>query len=131
MHDAILALQWVELLLVVSDPVGDAQEDAEPMQTVHVARLGLGHGDQDLFRLGLAQDLRERLQKNLEVTIMSLIICPSWHSVTQSHCCKNTSEKKQRIGVSLKKTSKAGSCCVCPKVGMTTAKQIITTTSSI
>lgn len=72
--DAILALQSAELLLVVFDPVSDAQEDAEPMQTVHVARVRLGHSDQDLFRLGLAQDLRERLQKHLEVTFMSFII---------------------------------------------------------
>lgn len=34
MCDAILALWWVQLLLIVFDPVCDAHEDAKPMQTV-------------------------------------------------------------------------------------------------
>lgn len=65
----VLALLWVQFFLIVFDPVRDAQEDPEPMQTVHVARVRLGHGDQDLFRLGLAQHPRKRLQKHLQVTI--------------------------------------------------------------
>lgn len=64
----VLALWWVQLFLVVFDPVCDAQEDAQPMQTVHVPRVRLGHSHQDLFGLGLAQDTGKRLQKHLEVT---------------------------------------------------------------
>ena len=66
----VLALWWVQFFVVVFDPVCDAQEDAQPMQTVHVPWVRLGHGDQGLFRLGLAQDKGERLQKHLEVTFM-------------------------------------------------------------
>lgn len=65
---AALDLLWVQFFLVVFDPVCDAQEDAKPMQTVHVPQVRLSYSDQDLFRLGLAQDQRERLQKHLEVT---------------------------------------------------------------
>lgn len=68
MHVAILALWWVQLFLVVFDPVCDAQEDAQPVQTVHVLRVGLGHSDQDPLRLGLAYDAGERLQKHLKFT---------------------------------------------------------------
>lgn len=76
MRDAVLALWWAQLLLVVFDPVRDAQEDAQQMQTVHVPRVRLGHGDQDLFRLGLAQDTGEGLQKHLEDTFTSFILMP-------------------------------------------------------
>lgn len=65
MHVATLALWWVQLFLVVFDPVRDAPEEPQSMQTVHVPQVRLGHSDQDLFRLGLAQGKRERLQKHL------------------------------------------------------------------
>lgn len=66
----VLALWWVQLLVIVFDPLSDAQEDPQPVQTVHVSRVRLGHSDEDLFRLGLAQDTGKRLQKHLEVTFM-------------------------------------------------------------
>lgn len=68
---AILGFWWGQLVLVVLDPVCDAQEDAQSMQTVHVLRVRLGDSDQDLFRFGLAQDPGQRLQKYLEVTYMN------------------------------------------------------------
>lgn len=67
MH-VLLALWLVQLLLVVFDPLSDSQEDSQPVQTVHVSRVRLGHSDEDLFRLGLAQNTGERLQKHLEGT---------------------------------------------------------------
>lgn len=76
---AILARLWVQLFLVVFDPVGDAQEDPQSMQMVRVLVVRLGHSDQHLFGLGLAQDTRERLQKHLQVTFIQNmhIICLS------------------------------------------------------
>lgn len=88
-RDAVLVLWWVQLLVVVFDPVRDAQEDAQLMQTVHVPWVRLGDHDQDLFRLGLAQDTGERLQKHLEVTFASFIMMPFRHFDIQSNCCKN------------------------------------------
>ena len=67
-HVAVLDLWWVQFFLVVSDPGCDAQEDAQSVQTVHVPWVRLGRSDQDVFRLGLAQDKGERLQKDLKVT---------------------------------------------------------------
>lgn len=79
---AILARLWVQLFLVVFDPIGDAQEDPQSMQMVRVLVVRLGHSDQHLFGLGLAQDTRERLQKHLQVTFIQNmhIICLSHNS---------------------------------------------------
>ena len=72
MHTDVLDLWRGQLFLIVFDPVRDAHDDAESVQAVHVLRVGLGHGHQDLFGLGLPQDARERLQKHLEVTFKNI-----------------------------------------------------------
>jgi len=90
-----LALRWVQLFLVVFDPVCDAQEDAEPMQAVQVLRVRLSHGDKDLFRLGLAQDTGERLQEHLEETKAPFL----------NHSCNR--EALFDVDISLCKTTRA------------------------
>ena len=59
------ALGSGELVLVVSRPLRDAQDDAQMMQAVEAARIGPGRTQQDALRLGLAQDPRQRPQEHL------------------------------------------------------------------
>lgn len=57
-----------QFCLIVFDPLCDSQEDAQPMQTIDLLWVRLGHSDQDLFSLSLrlAQDVKKRLQKHLK-----------------------------------------------------------------
>lgn len=50
----VLPLRWIQFFLVVSDPLCDALQDAQLVQTVQVPWVRLGHSNEDLFRLGLA-----------------------------------------------------------------------------
>lgn len=56
MVDAIVVLRWIQFPLVVFDPVSDAEQDPQPVQTAQMPWVRLGDGDQHLFRPGLAQD---------------------------------------------------------------------------
>lgn len=73
MYSHVLDLWRCQLFLIVFDPIRDAHEDAESVQAVHVPRVGLGHGHEDLFGLCLAQDAGERLQKHLEVININIL----------------------------------------------------------
>lgn len=56
---------WEQLGVVVPGPLGDAQQDSHLVEAVEVARLWPGTGKENSFGHGLAQHLREGLQKDL------------------------------------------------------------------
>lgn len=83
--DAVVALWWIQFPLVVFDPVCDAEQDPQPVQTAQMPGVRLGDGDQDLFRSGLAQHTRERLQKHLRSQWKRCEMSMIWTSSHRRH----------------------------------------------